>query len=249
MSLTATGFTRQRLAEIKADYDQRFIDALGPVNTAPDSVTGQMIGIFSAALDDAYEMMQDLYDAMYPSTAEGVSLDGAVSFVGLQRLKATATKATVMLYGSDSTLVPGGAVIRSLDNRQFATTSDTVISRSNAGDATIAIDTVTVGGVYQVIAAGVSHTYTAVSGDEASDIVDGLVAEFDAATFLAVNSDGKLRLRAADQESSFPLSFSASMSLDTLGCPAVAVVLRPERMQHLLAYCRELTQLYRVGTA
>jgi len=82
MPLNVTGFERPRLTEIKADYDQRFTDALGPVNTSPDAVIGQIIGIFSAALDDAYETLQDNYDSMYPYSADGTSLDGAVSFVG-----------------------------------------------------------------------------------------------------------------------------------------------------------------------
>jgi len=45
MSLTEQGFDRPRLNEIKADYDQRFTDALGPINTSPDAVAGQIIGI------------------------------------------------------------------------------------------------------------------------------------------------------------------------------------------------------------
>jgi len=40
MGLNTTGFERPRLTEIKADYDQRFTDALGPVNTSPDVCIG-----------------------------------------------------------------------------------------------------------------------------------------------------------------------------------------------------------------
>ena len=223
MSLTAEGFVRQRLAEIKADYDKRFTDALGPVNTAPDSVTGQMIGIFSAALDDVYELLQDIYDSMYPPTAEGVSLDGAVSFIGMQRLGAESTSAVVMLYGSESTLVPQGALVRSLDDKQYATTADAVISSSNAGDATLEVTDVVAGAQYQVDAAGVPHIYTAASGDDANDIVDGLVAEFDSSSFLANNDGGKLRIRAVDQQSSFPLSYGSHLSLNKIGSPAVVI--------------------------
>lgn len=94
MALSSTGFSRARLADIKADYDARFTEALGPVNTEPDAVVGQLIGIFAAALDDVNEALQDTYDAMYPYSAEGTSLDGAVSFVGLERLAASATTVT-----------------------------------------------------------------------------------------------------------------------------------------------------------
>jgi len=224
MSLTPEGYIRQRLAEIKSDYDNRFVAALGPVNTAPDAVVGQVIGIFSAALDDVYETMQSVYDSMYPHSAEGTSLDGAVSFVGLKRLDATATKATVMCYGSEGTLVPAGALIRSTDGKQYATTADTVISRSASGDVLIEVSTV-IPGSYQVIAAGALYAYTATSGDEATDIVDGLAAAIDDTYFTAANVDGKLRIYAVDQQSSFPLSLDSKLSIDTLSSPAIAVCL------------------------
>lgn len=225
MSLTADGYIRQRLAEIKADYDARFIAALGPVNTAPDSVIGETIGIFSAALDDVYEYIQSVYDAMYPSSAEGVSLDGAVSFTGASRLDATATKAIVMCYGSQSTLVPAGALVRSSDGKQYATTADTIISRSATGDVLIAVDDVVEGYTYQVIAAGSAYTYEAQEGDDSGDIVDGIIAAFDAGDgyFSTTNSNGKLRITAADMESQFPLTLGLHLSIDTIGSPAVVV--------------------------
>jgi len=161
MSLTEQGFERPRLNEIKTDYDQRFTDALGPVNTDADAVVGQIIGIFSAALDDAYEALQNTYDSMYPATAESTSLDGAVSFVGLERLAATPTTVVAMCYGTEGTLLPAGALARSLDNRQYVVTADTVISRSSSGDVLIEPNVVTNGANYQVIAGGTSVVYTA----------------------------------------------------------------------------------------
>ena len=143
MTLTAAGFERKRLADLKTEFDTKFTEALGQINTQPDSVTGQVIGIFSAAMDDLWEALQDNYDSMYPFSAEGTSLDGAVSFVGLERLEATATTVVAMCYGAESTLIPAESLARSIDNIQFITTSDTVISRSAAGDVEISINTVT----------------------------------------------------------------------------------------------------------
>jgi len=225
MSLTAEGFARLRLAEIKSQYDQLFIDALGPVNTGADAVVGQVIGIFSAALDDVYEALQATYDAMYPSTAEGASLDGAVSFVGIERLKATATQCVAMIYGTPSTLVPAGALMRDTAGRQYATSSDVVISAANAGDAYISIDSVEEGETYQVISAGKLASYVAQSGDTESDIVDGMVADVDDAYFLATNAAGKLRMRAADQQASFALTVDTKMSVESIGSPVVCVAL------------------------
>ena len=183
MSLTQTGFERPRLLEIKSEYDALFASVLGPINTNADSVTGQIIGIFSAALDDAYEVLQHTYDSMYPYSAEGTSLDGAVSFVGLERLAAAPTTVIAMCYGAESTLIPAGAIARSADNRQYASDADVVISRSAAGDVVITPTTISNSATYQVIAGGVSVVYTADSDATAAEICSGLAALFDANNF------------------------------------------------------------------
>jgi uncharacterized phage protein gp47/JayE len=219
MSLTEQGFDRPRLLDIKSDYDQRFKDALGPVNTNPDSVIGQMIAIFAAAIDDAYEALQDTYDAMYPSTAEGVSLDGSVSFVGLERLAAAPTVVTAMCYGTEGSLIPAGAIARASDNRQYAATADTVISRSNAGDIIVSVASVENAATYQIIADGVSHSYLSDADATAAEIIAGLAAEFDPADFLVTVEGTTLRIRAADQESGFPVTLDSKLVADKVGTP------------------------------
>lgn len=221
MSLTEQGFSRPRLNEIKSDYDSRFTDALGPVNTAPDAVAGQVIGIFSAALDDAYEALQNTYDSMYPATAEGTSLDGAVSFVGLERLPATPTTVTAMCYGLEGTLIPAGALTRSLDNRQYVTTIDTVISRASAGDVLVEPVTILSNADYQVIAGGVSIVYSSSNSATAQEIASGLAALFNASNFLATAENGVLRIRAADKYSDFTITVASKLSITKLGTPVV----------------------------
>ena len=225
MSLTEQGFERPRLPEIKSDYDQRFTDALGPVNTNADAVVGQIIGIFAAALDDAYEALQNTYDSMYPFSAEGASLDGAVSFVGLERLAATPTTVVAMCYGNEGTLLPAGALARSLDNRQYVVTADTVISRSSSGDVLIEPNVLTNGATYQVIAGGVSVAYTADGSATAEEITAGLAALFDADVFLATAANGVLRLRAKDQYSDFTLTVGGNLSITKLGTPVTFTAL------------------------
>ncbi len=219
MTVTAEGFVRPRLNEIKADYDQRFKDALGAVNTAPDAVVGQIIGIFSAALDDAYEALQNCYDSMYPFSAEGAALDGAVSFIGLTRLGAAATTVTAMLYGTEGTFIPAGVLTRAGDNRQYSTSVEGVISRANAGDVEITVSTVTNGGNYQIIAGGVSVVYTADGTATGAEIATGLAAAFDPDDFLATATGNKLRLRKADLISAFPLTVDSKLTISLLGSP------------------------------
>jgi uncharacterized phage protein gp47/JayE len=218
MPLNTTGFSRLRLAEIKALYDQRFIDALGPVNTLPDSVTGQVIGIFSAALDDIQESLQDIYDSMYPASAEGVSLDGAVSFVGLERLGATATTAVAAAYGTEGTFIQAGALARSGTN-QFASGADVVISRANALDVEIEVATVLNSTAYQIIAGGVLVSYISDATATAAEIAAGLAAGFNADKFSAIPTDSKIRLYSKDLASSFTLTVDATLTITKLSSP------------------------------
>lgn len=221
MTLSAEGFERPRLPDIKADYDQRFTDALGPVNTNPDAVIGQIIGIFSAALDDAYETLQNTYDSMYPFSAEGTSLDGAVSFVGLERLAATNTVVIAMCYGVESTLIPAGSLARSIDNKQYVSTSDTVISRSSSGDVLIEVNSVLNSTPYQVIVNGVSVIYNSDASATNIEIAAGLAPLFDADVILATADNGVLRLRAADQFSDFTLTLDTKLTITKLGTPVI----------------------------
>jgi uncharacterized phage protein gp47/JayE len=219
MTVTTQGFVRPRLNDIKADYDQRFKDALGAVNTAPDAVIGQLIGIFSAALDDAYESLQNCYDSMYPFSAEGAALDGAVAFIGLTRLSAAPTTVTAMLYGSEGTFIPSGVLARATDNRQYSTTTEGVISRANAGDVEITVSTVTNSANYQIIAGGISVVYTADSSATGPEIASGLAALFDTEEFNAVATGNKIRIRRIDSISAFPLTVDSKLTISLLGSP------------------------------
>lgn len=225
MSLTNTGFERPRLTEIKTDYDERFTAALGPINTDADAVIGQVIGIFSAALDDAYEALEATYDAMYPYSAEGTSLDGAVSFVGLTRLGAEPTTVVAMCYGAEGTLIPVGTLARALDNRQYVADTDTVISRSSAGDVLITVNTVTNLGNYQIIIDGVSVLYTADADATDVEIAAGLAALFDASLYTATANAGVLRIHASDFYTDFTLTLDSKLTISKLGSPVVFTAL------------------------
>ena len=219
MSLTENGFERPRLPEIKSDYDQRFTDAIGPVNTNADSVIGQIIGIFAAALDDAYETLQDNYDSMYPYSAEGVSLDGAVSFVGLERLSAAPTTVTAVCYGTESTLIPQGSLARSIDNKQYAANADTVISRSSACDVSISVTTVTSSANYQIIVGGVSVVYESGVSATAASIASGIAALIDTDLYTVSASGGVIALRSIDGFTDFTLTVDSKLSITKLGTP------------------------------
>lgn len=221
MSLTAEGFERPRLADIKIQYDGLVTDALGPVNTNADSVIGQLEGIWAEGIDNSYEALQDTYDSMYPFSAEGTSLDGAVSFVGLSRIPASTTVVTAALYGTEGTVVPIGSIAHA--DITYTLTSDVVISRANALDVTISVNTVSNSTSYNVFAGGASSTYTSDSTATATEICAGLAAAIASDDLLAVATGETLRITAADGVSPFALTVDSKLTIDKRGSPGVFV--------------------------
>ena len=221
MSLTADGFSRPRLPEIKSDYDQRMTDALGPVNTAPDAVIGQLEGIWAEGLDNSYEALQNTYDSMYPYSAEGTSLDGAVAFVGLSRIPAAATVVTACAYGVEGTVVPINSLAHA--DIQYFSTSDVIISRANALDVTIEVGTVANSATYNIYAGGASSTYTSSVAATKSEIVSGLAALVNSSLLTAVASGETLRIYATDGESPFSITVDAKLNITKRGSPVVFV--------------------------
>ena len=219
MSLTENGFERPRLPEIKTTYDGLFTDALGPLNTNPDAVIGQIIGIFSAAMDDANEVLQDVYDSMYPATATGTSLDGAVSYVGLSRLPATETIVTAAAYGAEGTVIPAGSAART-STMLYISTADVVISRASALDVEIEVGTLTNSASYQIVAGGVSVTYVSDASATGNEIVTGFAGLFPD-QFVATASGGTLRLRSSDGVTPFALTVDAKLTITRRSSPVV----------------------------
>jgi uncharacterized phage protein gp47/JayE len=221
MALTEEGFERTRLAEFKEQLDQRMNNALGPVNTGPDAVVGQIDGILAEAFDNFSEALQDVYDSLYPYSAEGTSLDGAVALVGLSRLPATYTTVNAVAYGAEGTLVAAGSLARA--DIQYSSTSDVVISRASVVDAEIQVGAVAASTAYQIIAGGVSETYTSSASPTEEEILNGLAAQFDPLQVTAVVNGLTLRLTSADKITPFALTVDSKLNITKRGSPIVFV--------------------------
>ncbi|WP_347253233.1 hypothetical protein [Leminorella grimontii] len=227
MALTKEGYAVKRLAELKKEYDRLLINRFGPINTQPDSVIGQLEGIWAEALANIYEQAQDTYHAMYPFSAEGVSLDGAVSYVGITRFAATATWTIAAVYGRESTLLKSGA--QASDGVQrYQSVLDAVISRANAIDTLIDM-TVQNGADYVLNVNGTLISY--VSGPNATleEIATGLGEQLNPEAIRYEVKDKSFRVFAADGVTPFALSVGERMQFSRIGSPARFVAMNEGR--------------------
>lgn len=230
MALTKNGFAIKRLAELKKEYDRLLINRFGPINTEPDSVIGQLEGIWAEALANIYEQVQDTYHAMYPFSAEGVSLDGAVSYVGITRFAASATQVIAAVYGRESTLFKSGAQA-SDGNQRYQSVVDAVISRANAIDTSIEID-VKNRTKYSLNINGVLFNYHSSASATNKEIINGLGEQLNADALTFENSADQLRIFAADGTTPFALSVGDGLKLARIGSPVRFVAL--ELGRHVL---------------
>ena len=109
--LDTTGFDIKRFEDIQADLIASLEAELGPIDTSADSVGGVLVGTISKSLADLWELSESVYNAFYPASASGVSLDNVCDLSGIQRLAATKSTGDVQVKGDVGTVLAVGRVV------------------------------------------------------------------------------------------------------------------------------------------
>lgn len=218
--LTAEGFKQKRLADIIQSMNSRIADQLGvQISTEANSVVGQLIGVFSYEIADLWEQAAQVYGAMYPHTASGVSLDNASALAGITPISAEKTTVVCTCYGTDGTQIPYGAQISSSSNSNIVfqcTDSNAVISSTSACDVGITIESVTAG-TYTVTIDGTPHSYTADGTETIAQVLTALGSSITEVT-ASVDND-VLNLTEANQEDTFAIAITNNLVFDRIGSP------------------------------
>lgn len=220
--VTATGFVRPRLPEIKAELEDSLASAFGvPINTRADSVLGQLIGVFAARESVLWEMAEAAYYAMYPHTADGTNLDNSVAFTGVQRIASEKTNLIATCYGANNTTLAYGVRIKSGTDSELAFSSTAVgyISASAASYADIGVGTVTSGATYTITIDGKTYSYNAGSSDTTSTILVALASLMSAMEATVSVTNGVLTIESTDQRTGYSISVSTNLSISKLGSP------------------------------
>ncbi|NJR73229.1 MAG: hypothetical protein HC773_05155 [Scytonema sp. CRU_2_7] len=110
--LTDSGFNKKTLTDVLAEIEANVKATLGDVNQNPDSTIGQYNGIIAEVVSDLWDLADLVYNSQYALFAKGVSLDAVAELNNLSRLPATPSTATVILQGTEFTVVPTGTQFR-----------------------------------------------------------------------------------------------------------------------------------------
>lgn len=133
---TAQGLTIKRLADLREDLEDGLVAAFGPsTRVGPDSVFGQLIGVFAAELALVWELEQQGFDSIDPDAAEGAALDSISSLVGVRRQGATFSVGEVTLSGDAGSIIGAGTVLEGADTGdRFETVADATIGAGGSVD-------------------------------------------------------------------------------------------------------------------
>jgi uncharacterized phage protein gp47/JayE len=134
--VTPQGFAPMSLQDIKSELEAEFRSRFGAgINLEPESVFGQVVGIFSEREALLWELAQSIYNADRPDSAAGASLDTLAALTGASRLAATKSTVTGTAAGDEGTVLPAGRVV-SVDGSgaRFVTLEEVTIPASGSVD-------------------------------------------------------------------------------------------------------------------
>lgn len=218
--ITDTGLEKPTLAECVQEIGDSLESVVGPINREADSTTGQWVGVEAEANAVHFEALEYLWNSRFLNFATGMALDAIGTWFGISRNRESYTQVNAVIYGTESTLVPAGA-IASFGNYQFVLTEASVISRTVLVDGSFRVNNATQAS-YTVRVAGIDKTYTKQSGDTSTDIAEGLAALIDATSnFSSSNNGSSVSLTSENLIQGYSLSLGSGLSWTTIGSPAV----------------------------
>jgi hypothetical protein len=159
--LTPQGFNAERLSDIVNDLEEAMIAQFGDINTSPQSVFGQIIGVMAKAYADLWENLNDVYLSQYPNSAENVSLDNVVGLNGIVRMPQTQTQVFASCFGNEGTVLPPNtlATIPNTNDIFYAPDGGTITA--NAADfVSIFVNTSLQPQIYSIQVNGATYLYS-----------------------------------------------------------------------------------------
>jgi uncharacterized phage protein gp47/JayE len=139
--LSAAGFTIKPFETIKSELEAAYRAELGAsIDTTPESVLGQLIGIHAEREAELWELGLALWNSRQPDYAEGVSLDELAGLTGTVREPPRKSTVTATWYGSAGTSIPAGRVasVAGYPDRRFVTLADATVG--GGGSVAVAME-------------------------------------------------------------------------------------------------------------
>lgn len=188
--VTSTGFNRKRLDDVKTEIEDAQRTAFGDnVNLLPESVLGQLNGIFAEREALLWELAEAVFNSQYPQTAQDVPLDNVASITGTIRKDPSKSQiAGQLLFGTAGTFIGVGSIISvsGSPTSRFLTLADVTLVAGVDEIQKISYSADAASGSFDINIAGL--TTTILAADDAATILTKLEATHGAGTFTVTGS-------------------------------------------------------------
>lgn len=215
--VTKKGFVPKRLDVILEELHSDLSDGFG-FNTRqnPQSYLNVLMTAFADKVAELWEVAEDNYHSMYPSSAEDISLDNAAQFGGSTREVAAKTYYPLHCTGLDGTVLAQGTAVASKTNPaiNFSASEDSIITREAFNKVAVSVASVADDRGYSVALNNQLYTYTSGTDATALDILRGLAEAIDDDNFQATvdEANGAVKIEANDIQSSNSLVLTENLT-------------------------------------
>lgn len=135
------GFQRKQYNEIKSGIEKSLIASLGAVNLMSPSIFASIVKIFAEREADIWQQVEAVYNASYPETAEGYSLDGVCALNGVIREIDTYSQSLCQLTAVNYTKIPKHSEIAVKHTSNiFALTEDITVNNERCCNITLQVN-------------------------------------------------------------------------------------------------------------
>ncbi|MDP8078323.1 hypothetical protein [Phocoenobacter skyensis] len=218
--VTPQGFIKKRLPDIRqeiiGDLKSKLSDVgiTDDIDTRPDSIIGLLIDTFAEREAAVWELQEGVYYAMYPDSANGISLDKSVGTVGMERFTNEKAKGYAVFYGSGN--ISKGTLIKNKNTGdKWQTAKNGIISRDKVADVLIRPEVIN-NHTYTITIDDTDYSYTSTSNAKLNSILAGLVAELPQQS-VSVSSNGAVVRVTAQEKLNINLSLSDRLHIEKMG--------------------------------
>ena len=108
--LTSLGFSPKTLLIVKSELEEALRSVFGAsIDLSPQSVFGQLVGIFAERFSELWDVEQEIYNNFNPDAATGAALDSLAALTGSIREVAAHSTVTATLNIDSGKTVPAGS--------------------------------------------------------------------------------------------------------------------------------------------
>lgn len=220
--VTKDGWVTKRLDTIMEEVHKDLTEGFG-FNTRiiGTSFLNSLITTFCGQIAEMWEVAQESYYSMFPSTATGKALDYAVQYGGVVRQPAKRSRYTLHCTGQDGTSVREGAVVSTNTSPEvhLYASEEFQITRASFNRAVVK-PAIVANGSYSVTLNDTQYAITN-SGGTAENICDKLKEAITDESFTIASAEGLLVIEAKSNTASYAMTLSNNLTTESVTSLAV----------------------------